>query len=84
MIISTTSELYYTVRSNFQDGWLNWHSDQSREFEQMLCEYQARINTGYRDPTKIYACDHLGISPGIDVIEFSDEQLYTMFILKWA
>ena len=84
MVIETTSELYYTVRSKFMDGGSNWHHDYTDDFKQMLCEYGAWINTSKRDPAKAYACDHLSISPGIDVIEFSDEKKYTMFLLRWS
>lgn len=81
--IATTSDLYYSIRHNFQGGDA-WNRDHAGDFKKLLGEYQAEVNRSARDPGRIYACDHLGVSPGIDTIDFHDEKSYTMFIMRWA
>ena len=83
MRIETTSTLYYTIRNNFADC-VHWDADRHDKFKEMLAEYDASINTSRRNPDENYICDHMGIIPGIDFVEFPDGKLYTMFILKWT
>lgn len=83
MVIKTNTELYYTIRRNFQGGDA-WANDFSQQFAELLKEHKASINQSARLRSSTYVCDHVGISPGVDVIEFQDEKLYTMFILRWA
>lgn len=80
MKIETCTELYYKIRSNFRPGTA---SGRSADFKQLLTEYGANVNTSRRTGHH-YVCDYVGISPGIDFIEFHDEKLYTMFLLRWS
>ena len=83
MKIETCTELYYKIRSNFHPDLGRPVSGRSDDFKQLLTEYGATVNTGRRTGQN-YVCDYVGISPGVDFIEFHDEKLYTMFLLRWS
>ena len=84
MIIETNTELYYAIRNKFLGNNTNWWEvNRGGKFRQMLAEYNAEVNTSRRGGPN-YACDFAGISPGVDIIEFRDEKLYTMFLLRWS
>lgn len=84
--VLTTSEVYYAVYDRFiaQDAErypaLTKIARKLR-FVDLLDQYAATIDTSNRIRTAIYPCDFLGISRGVDTIDFADERLYTMFIL---
>ncbi len=84
--ISTRSAVYFAARTYFlaQDHSLetpNPSQELGQRFEQLLAQYSAKINSDKRNPLDIHVCDRLGLSPGVDTIDFHDDRLYTLFVL---
>jgi len=84
--VLTTSDVYSAAQDWFIAHDAEHHSpvpraERSLRFVNLLAQYSATVNTGNRVQTRMYACDFLGVCPGVDTIDFADERLYTMFIL---
>jgi hypothetical protein len=79
------NEIYYTVRIYFRKEIMpNLPNDDSiwrEEFHRWLASQGARIKP---DDEHSLVTDVLGVSPGYDTIEFEDERLASLFVLKWS
>lgn len=86
-IIETDSDLYFEIRGKFlRDNPNRWRRDRFEEritsFKEFIEDNGGEINEDRIDKNKMYGADSLGIIPGISIIVFKDEKLYTMFLLR--
>lgn len=80
-----TGDIYYTARIYFRQKILpNLPNDEEvwrEEFHRWLASQGARIKP---DDEHSLITDILGVSPGYDTLEFEDERLASLFVLKWS
>lgn len=81
-----TGDIYYTVRLYFRREILPLlpHDDKvwREEFHRWLESQGARIRHPIHSRDLLF--DALGVAPGYDLFEFSDERQASIFILKWS
>ncbi len=79
------NEIYYTAKIYFRNEIMpNLPNDDHiwrEEFHRWLASQGARIKP-FDERSLI--TDILGVSPGYDLIEFQDERLASLFVLKWS
>ena len=82
-----TGDIYYTVRLYFRREIMPLlpHDDKvwREEFHRWLASQGARIRSHWPNGNPLLV-DSLGVSPGYDLFEFSDERQASIFILKWS
>lgn len=81
-------EIYYTARIYFRKEILpNMPNDDNiwrEEFRRWLASQGARINSFRGVNNRSLLIDSFGVSPGYDTIEFEDERLASLFVLRWS
>lgn len=82
--ISTDSSTYYNARDQWlsENDWRTFYKHE--EFSRWLKTQGGVINESRRENHMIYVMDSIRIAPGIDTIDFDDEQKAVWFTLQWS